>query len=72
VPSSGLFVRTDPQPITSSYKKTIYVFLTINWMCLTEKNLHFVYIQGQILMTKVIYLIYLGTWGGVVVKALRY
>ena len=24
------------------------VFLTINWMCLAEKNLHFVYIQEHI------------------------
>jgi hypothetical protein len=29
------------------------VFLTINWMCLTEKNLHYVYIQEHIRMTNV-------------------
>jgi len=55
-PSSGLFVRTDPYPDDGSVKPkhvALIVFLTINWMCLTKKNLHFVYIQEHIGMTNV-------------------
>jgi len=56
-PSSGLFVRTDPYPCGSVLTKrpdngsvepkhvALNVFLTINWMCLTEKNLQFLYIE---------------------------